>query len=81
MELTSTLVFDLINAGALVFIVVALIAGWVVPSKAVDRMLEEAENRTTKVANEIKDGIERAVSRGIQAGITEVRNGGSKSKE
>lgn len=47
--------------------------GRIMPKATVDTMMKAADERTTKVANEIKDGIKEAVQQGIIVGINEVR--------
>lgn len=73
MELSSTeTVFNLINTGALVFFVYMFTTGQVVSVKILEKILKEAENRTTKVVTELTEtigkSVENAVSRGIHKG-------------
>lgn len=64
--------------GLLILQVWAFWSGTVVPKTIVDRILKEAEQRTTKMSGEIKDGIKDAVRDGIVEGVHIVRNGGRK---
>ena len=60
--------------GVLFMIVWFFIAGRIVPVSVVDRILQEAEKRTTKMADEIKAGIKEAVREAIVQGIHEIRS-------
>ncbi len=73
MELNgTTTVFNLINTGALVFFVYMFTTGRVVSVTILERILKEAENRTTKLVTEltetIGESVENAVARGIHKG-------------
>lgn len=55
---------DVLDSGVLIFILYLFFTGKVMSSDTVDKILKEAENRTTKLGKEISDGIETAVYRG-----------------
>jgi hypothetical protein len=57
------------------------ISGRIVPLSVVDRILLEAEKRTTRMADEIKDGIKAAVKEAIVQGIHEIRNQDNEKKD
>lgn len=50
------------------------IKGQIVPVSVVERILQEADKRTTKMADEIKSGIKEAVREAIVQGIHEIRS-------
>jgi len=73
-------ILTVINAsgvlGLLVVSVWAFYNGKVMSSKIVDKILREADSRTSRLAGEIKSGIQQAVTAGIAAGIQQsVENG------
>ncbi|KAA3645319.1 MAG: hypothetical protein DWQ07_12690 [Chloroflexi bacterium] len=81
MELTSLI--DLFQAGVLLAAVILFVRGDLLSKKVVEIILEEAENRTAKVADEVKTGIRQAVRDGIIEGVHVAKNGkqeGEKSK-
>lgn len=56
------------GVGALVvllWVLVLFIRGDLVTGKTVDKLLEEANNRTAKLVSEVKEGIKEAVKEGI----------------
>lgn len=55
---------DVLDSGVLIFILYLFFTGKVMSSDTVDKILKEAENRTTKLGKEISDGIETAVYQG-----------------
>ena len=59
--------------GVLVLNLWMFATGRIMPKATVDAMMKAADERTTKLTNEIKDGIEKAVQQGIIVGINEVR--------
>ncbi len=59
--------------GLLIAIVVAFYKGWVIPSHLVEKMLQEAEQRTVKIVNEIRQEIAAAVKLGITEALIEIR--------
>lgn len=67
-------VLTIINAsGALGLLVIGIWAfynGKIMSSKVVDKILREADARSSKLANEIKLGIQQAVTDGIVAGLS-----------
>jgi len=77
-----TSIWEIINTGGVVALLVinlwSLATGKVMPKATVDKIIQSNMESTTKLANEIKDGIENAVQNGIVAGIFEVRNGKDK---
>lgn len=60
--------------GLLLIIVYMFFSGNVMPKSTVEMMIKLAEDRTEKLANEIKEGMKEAVKQGIIEGIHEVRN-------
>lgn len=70
--------FEIINTGGVVAVLVLNLwmfaSGKVIPKSTVDAMMKSAEDRTIKVANEIKEGIEKAVKDGIVNGVAAVRS-------
>lgn len=83
MEFASIL--ESINAlGAIA--VLLLVAWWFVQGKlysekSVERLISAQQESTTKLANEIRDGMRDAVQQGVAAAIHEVRNGSGGSGE
>ena len=68
---------EIINAGGVIGLLVLNVwmfaSGNIVPRSVLDVILKASEDRTTKLADEIKGGIQEAVREGIVAGIHEVR--------
>jgi hypothetical protein len=60
--------------GLLLLLVYMFYSGNVVPKSTVDMMIKLTEERTVKLAAEIKEGMKDAVKQGIIEGIHEVRN-------
>ena len=56
--------------GLLIIGVWAFYNGKIMSSKTVDKILREADARSSKLANEIKSGIQQAVTDGIIAGLS-----------
>ena len=69
---------EIINTGGVIGLLVLNLwmfaTGKVIPKATVDFMMQSAEDRTIKLAGEIKDGIERAVKDGIVSGVDAVRS-------
>lgn len=70
-------ILQVVNAGGviglLIFCLWMFASGNVVPRSVLDVIIKATEDRTTKLADEIKEGIQDAVKEGIIAGIHEVR--------
>ncbi len=77
-EVVTTNWLQIVNTagviGVLIIIVYALFSGNVMPRSTVEMMIKLTEERTAKLANEIKEGMKEAVKQGIIEGIHEVRN-------
>lgn len=69
----TTILGDLGYVGLLIIIVSAFYRGLVIPAHLVERMLEEAEQRTVKIVGEIRHEIQSAVKQGITEAMIEVR--------
>lgn len=67
-------ILQLLNAGALLAMVVLYTKGQIVSRPIVDKILEEANNRTDKLTAEIKQGIKEAARDGIVEGLLIVKN-------
>ena len=69
---------QIINTGGVIGLLILVLwmfaTGNVVPKSTVDTMIKLTEERTVKLANEIKEGMKEAVKQGIIEGIHEVRN-------
>lgn len=69
---------EIINTGGVIGLLVLNLwmfaTGKVIPKTTVDAMIKALDDRTVKLANEIKEGISDAVRQGIVTGIHEVRN-------
>lgn len=69
---------ELINTGGVIGLLVLNLwmfaTGKVIPKTTVDAMIKALDDRTVKLASEIKEGISDAVKQGIVTGIHEVRN-------
>lgn len=68
---------EIINTGGVIGILVLNLwmfaTGKVIPKTTVDAMITALDDRTVKLAEEIKSGIKDAVKEGIMSGIHEVR--------
>lgn len=69
----TTILGNLGYVGLLIAIVLAFYRGLVIPFHLVERMLEEAEQRTVKIVAEIRHEIQAAVKQGITEALSEVR--------
>lgn len=69
--------FEIVNTGGTIAVLVLNVwmfaTGKVISSFTFDRMMKSADDRTIKLAEEIKQGIKDAVKDGIVSGIHEVR--------
>ena len=70
--------FEVVNTGGTIAVLILNVwmfaTGKVIPAGTVDKMMKSADDRTIKLAEEIKQGIKDAVRDGIVSGIHEVRN-------
>lgn len=69
---------EIINTGGVIGLLVLNLwmfaTGKVIPKATVDFMMKSADDRTTKLAGEIKEGIEKAVKDGIVNGVAAVKS-------
>ena len=73
---------EIVNSAGIIGILIVQVwlysTGKVISRPVVDKILNEANQRTTKLADEIKEGIKDAVKGGIVEGIHEVRSNTNK---
>lgn len=70
--------FEIINTGGVIGLLVLnlwmLATGKMIPKATVDFMMKAADDRTVKLAEEIRGGIKDAVTDGIVSGVAAVRS-------
>jgi len=65
----TEIIGNLGTPGVLLVLLYTFMKGLIMPKDVVDKILEESHAQTLKLANEVNEGLERAVERGIRAGI------------
>lgn len=69
--------FEIVNTGGTIAVLVLnvwlLATGKLIPKTTMDALIKSMDDRTVKLASEIKAGISEAVREGIVNGIHEVR--------
>lgn len=68
-EITFDMVLQGLNTAALVVFIIFFLRGDILPKSVVDRILKEAENRTTALATVIKKDLKEAVADGFTTAI------------
>lgn len=61
--------------GILLWLVFAFARGYLIPRSTLEQILKSADERTVKLANELKEGFEMAVKHAVSEAITESRRG------
>lgn len=79
-EITFDMILQGLNTAALVVFIILFIRGEILARSVVDRILQEAENRTTAVVNKVMDGISEAVANGFMRAYQETDGFSSKLK-
>lgn len=77
-EATFSVILQLVQTGGVVavllYLVFSFMSGKIVPATVVEKLLSEAENRTLKMAEELRNSIKEAVKQGYLEAREELLN-------